>query len=169
MFVSSSDSRHNVSLVTTRQRGNETEAIVLAALVQDGYRVLLPFGEGHPYDLAVELESTFVRVQCKTARRRGGCLAFNAVSTDHGQGPRSYRGLADVFGVYFRDQGSVYLVPINGVAMFEGRLRFEATRNNQTKGVRLAADFEIGRWTAERLANATLEQRDAATGAPALA
>ena len=60
-------------------------------------------------------------------------------------------GVADIFGVYFPPSDSVYLVPILAVAAFEGRLRLDPTRNNQQRGVRLAADYEIDRWTPERL------------------
>jgi len=102
--------------------------MILAALVRRGYHVLIPFGEGHPYDLAIWLDgTTFIRVQCKTAWPVGGCLVFNSHSTDHGRGPQSYHGLADIFGVYFPAQQSVYLVPIDGVARLEGRLRIQPT------------------------------------------
>jgi hypothetical protein len=90
-------------------------------------------------------------VQCKTAWPRGGCLIFNSRSTDHGRGPRSYRGLADVFGVYFPLNDSVYLVPIGAVAEFEGRLRLDPPLNNQRRGIRLSAEFEIDRWSDEAL------------------
>jgi len=126
--------------------------MVLAALVRRGFHVLVPFGEGQPYDLAVHLgEGAFLRVQCKTAWPRQGCVVFNSASTDHGRGPQSYIGLADIFGVYFPPDGSVYLVPIQAVARFEGRLRLTPTRNNQRRRVREAADFEIDRWSAESL------------------
>jgi hypothetical protein len=115
--------------------------------------VLIPFGDGHPYDLAVDLGSAgALRVQCKTAWPVNGCLVFNCRSTDHGRGRRPYFGLADVFGVYFPPNDSIFLVPLDGVAGFNGRLRLEPTRNNQRRGIRLAADFEIDRWTPERLA-----------------
>ena len=98
-------------------RGNPGEAAVLNAFVQRGFDVLLPFGNGRPYDLVVEVgDIGFLRVQCKTAWDQGGCLLFNPHATDHGHGPRSYHGLADIFGVYFPPLDAVYLVPINGVA-----------------------------------------------------
>jgi hypothetical protein len=134
------------------KRGNETEAVVLSALVRRNYEVLIPFGEGQPYDLVVHLVGPeFLRVQCKTAWPSGGCLIFNSRSTDHGRGPRSYSGLADIFAVYFPLNRGVYLVPIKGVAEFKGRLRLEPTRNNQRQGVRFAAEFEIDCWTTEGL------------------
>jgi hypothetical protein len=45
----------------------------------------------------------------------------------------------------------VFVVPIDGVAAFEGRLRLEPARNNHRRGVRFAAEFEIDRWTEEKL------------------
>jgi hypothetical protein len=78
-------------------------------------------------------------------------VVFNAYSTDHGHGARSYHGVADLFGIYFPPSDQVFLTPVESVAR-KGRLRFEPTRNNQQKGIRLAADFEISAWTDERLA-----------------
>jgi hypothetical protein len=129
-----------------------TEAAVLSALVQRNFHVLIPFGDGHSYDLAVDLGSSgFLRVQCKTAWPNGGCMDFNSRSTDHGRGPQSYLGLADIFGVYFPPNGRTYLVPIDAVASTKGRLRLQSPLNNQRRGIRLARDFEIDRWSPEAL------------------
>ncbi len=69
---------------------------MLAALVRRGHHVLVPFGEGQPYDLVVDLGGAdFLRVQCKTAWPQKGCLVFNPHMTDHGRGRRSYAVLAD--------------------------------------------------------------------------
>jgi hypothetical protein len=46
----------------------------------------------------------------------------------------------------------VSVVPIDAVATHEGRLRLLPTRNQQRRGIRLAEDFEIGRWTDGSLA-----------------
>lgn len=78
-------------------------------------------------------------------------MLFNSRSTDHGRGPQSYRGRADIFAVCFPPGEQVYLVPIDGVAEFEGRLRLEPTRNNQSKGIRFAAQYELERWTVDDL------------------
>jgi PD-(D/E)XK endonuclease len=76
---------------------------------------------------------------------------FNSRATDHGQGPQPYFGLADIFGVYFPPNRSVYLVPLDEVAMGKARLRLQPTRNNQKRGIRLAADYEVDRWSVEAL------------------
>jgi hypothetical protein len=132
------------------KRGIGGEAAVLSALVKQGLDVLIPFGEGQPYDLAVDVESKFVRVQCKTAWRQGGCLIFNSLSTDHGRGAGSYVGRADVFGVYFPPTDSVYIVPVGHMGT-EGRLRLEPCRNNQRKRIRLAQDYAVEGWSPDRL------------------
>lgn len=136
----------------TATKGNAAEARILAEFVQRGFDVLVPFGSGQPYDLAVDLGGPILRVQCKTAWLVArGCLSFNCRSTDHGRGPQSYDGLADLFGVYLPQRNSVYLVPLDAVAGFQGRLRLEPTKNNQQRGVRFAAEFEIAKWTRDRL------------------
>ena len=72
-------------------------------------------------------------------------------TTDHGRGRLTYVGVADVFGVYFAPNQSVHLVPVLEVSSFVVRLRLEPARNNQRRGIRLAADHEIDRWTVEAL------------------
>lgn len=56
-----------------------------------------------------------------------------------------------IFAVYFPPDQSVYLVPIDAVSRSEGRLRLEPARNNQKRRIRLAADYEIDRWTMDAL------------------
>lgn len=136
----------------TATRGNTGEAAVLSALVRRGFAVLIPFGDGHPYDLVVDVApGALIRIQCKTAWRKGGCMLFNCLSTDHGNGPQPYHGRADMFGVYFPPENSVYLVPIEEMGRGKGTLRLEATRNNQRRRIRFADDYEMGRWSRDDL------------------
>jgi hypothetical protein len=143
----------------TAARRNACEATILSSFVQRGYGVLVPFGGGHPYDLVVELGSGLLRVQCKRAWSYQGCVVFNARTTDHGQGRRSYRGLADIFGVHFPPTSNVYLVPVEAVEAAKGWLRLEPTRNNQRRRVKFAADYEIDRWTPDGLREVVTSRR----------
>jgi hypothetical protein len=139
--------------VGTLIKGNAAEAAVLNAFVERGLDVLVPFGEGQPYDLVVHLPGNqFLRVQCKNARLDRGCVVFNSRTTDHGRGRQSYVGLADVFGIYDPSTSSVYVIPVSEIPGFEGRLRVRPPLNNQRLRVRYAADYEIRRWKIERLA-----------------
>ena len=125
---------------------------MLHGLVLRGLDVFVPFGSGHPFDLAVHVpEGGFLRIQCKRGWPVGACVVFNSHSTDHGNGPKSYIGVADLFGVYFPPTDQVFLVPVDRVAALEGRLRLEPPLNNQRKRIRLAADFEIEQWSEEKL------------------
>jgi PD-(D/E)XK endonuclease len=150
--------------VQTSSKGNTAEAAILNAFVERDVGVLVPFGDGHPYDLVVHLATDrFLRVQCKSARLVRGCVEFNSRTTDHGRGRLPYLGLADLSGVYFAPRRAVYLVPVCDVSTFHVRLRLQPTRNNQRQGVRLAAEYQIERWTLERLceiATAPSEARD---------
>lgn len=138
--------------MTTALKGNTTEAAVLRALAERDFAVLIPFGEGHPYDLVVHLAGiSFVRVQCKTGRMKGGCLVFNSRSTDHGRGPGTYLGLADMFGVYCPERDSVYLVPVADVPTSKPHLRIEPASNNQQRGIRYAAGYALGELTVEEI------------------
>jgi hypothetical protein len=137
----------------TLSKGNAAEGAVLNAFVQCGFDVLVPFGEGQPYDLVIHLPGdVFLRVQCKNARWDRGCVVFNGRTTDHGRGRLSYRGLADAFGVFEAETGAVYVVPVAEVPGYEGRLRVRPARNNQRLKVRHAQGYEIDRWTSAALA-----------------
>jgi len=78
-------------------------------------------------------------------------MLFNCLSTDHGRGPQSYRGLADLLGIYFPPSDSVYLVPVSETVNGKGTLRLEPTLNNQRRRIRFAETFSIDRWAREDL------------------
>ena len=113
--------------------------------------VLMPFGENQRYDLLIDDNGRFTRVQCKTGRLRRGGVEFNTCSfTYHhpnNQGTKEYqkhyRGAADVFGVYCKEVDRVYLVPVDDVGIRACFLRIEPTKNAQAKKVRWAKDYEL--------------------------
>lgn len=127
----------------TFEKGDRTEAVVLAALVKAGYTVLIPFGVAR-YDLAIDARSgTGIKtVQCKTGRVRKGCVVWAASSVDRGTQVRTdYRGQVDFFGIWAPGVSDVFLVPVQDVGRTEGTLRLEATKNNQASSVRWARDY----------------------------
>jgi len=132
----------------TLVKGNAAESAVMHAFVELGFQVALPFGGGHAYDLVVDLNPGFVRVQCKSGRRGKGVLRFNSCSTDHGSGRMPYAGLADFFGVYFSPTKQTFLVPVIGAPEYVVSLRLEPALNNQQNGIRRAAAYELPKWSA---------------------
>jgi hypothetical protein len=111
--------------------GDRTEAIIIAALVRRGYRVLRPLSANQRYDLVLDLEGEFLRVQCKTGRLRNGAVVF---AVDE----------ADVFLVHCPATDRIYAVPVGASGVLKmGSLRVGAPANNQTKRIRWAADHEL--------------------------
>lgn len=130
---------------TPKETGERSEGLILAALLQAGKVVCLPFGDNQRYDLVIDEGDRFVRVQCKTGRVVKDVVVFHSCSLHYhrDKGSRSYRGQADLFGVYVPDLHKVYLVPVADVAVSNGALRLSPPKNNQTKGVRYAATYEL--------------------------
>ena len=56
--------------------GDITQSQVMAALLKHGKNVLMPFGDNCRYDLVVEQEGLFFRIQCKTGRMSRGAVVF---------------------------------------------------------------------------------------------
>jgi hypothetical protein len=126
--------------------GQRTEAAILSELVRRGYSVLLPFGVNQRYDLMLDLGERLVRAQCKTGRRRGGCIEFSTVSVrsnTKGWSTRNYVGEADLFLVSWPENGRIYAVPVGEAHGTRFYLRVEPPANGQRHGVRFARDYEL--------------------------
>lgn len=127
--------------------GDVSVARVLAALVQNGEVVLVPFGDARRYDLAVDRNGQLVRVQVKTGRVRKGAILFWTCSNTKLSGVsdarKSYVGEADFFAVFCPETDSCYMVPADEVPSRQGSLRVSPPANGQKKGIRLAEDFKI--------------------------
>ncbi|MGH2808346.1 MAG: group I intron-associated PD-(D/E)XK endonuclease [Actinomycetota bacterium] len=146
---------HRVTVTTaarphTKTVGDQTEAMVMARLLQVYPAVLLPFGENQRYDLVVDDGEKFLKIQCKTGRLQAGAISFPVCSTSYltradGARPRHvpYEDAVDAFGVYCPETDSVYLVPVSEVGARACSLRVDPPRNNQSKKVRWASDFEV--------------------------
>lgn len=136
---------------TTVTIGNIAEAHVLAALCDKFYTVLIPYGGGCRYDLLIDNDGQFTRVQCKNGCLRNGRILFKTCSVDrnwsgHSSKERSYTAdEIDAFGVYCPELGTVYLVPLKDCATSRVTLRINPPRNGQTKGIRYASDYLLTR------------------------
>jgi len=132
--------------MNTKAKGDVSEAMVTAALLQRGEVILVPFGDNQRYDLVIDRADTFLRVQVKSGRLRDGAILFNTRSNHYhrGKGYRSYEGQIEFFGVYCPETGTCYLVPIDACGGLQvGSLRVEATKNGQKTGIRWASEFRI--------------------------
>jgi PD-(D/E)XK endonuclease len=121
----------------THRIGDQSEAMAIARLTRIYDAVLIPFGNGKRYDLVVEKDGVFIRIQVKTGRLRYGTVIFNR------DGGRSYAGQVDKFAVYCPQTNQVYLIDESetrhGVSF-----RVEPLKNKAEKRVfRWAHDYEI--------------------------
>lgn len=125
----------------------------MLALREAGYSIALPFGENTRYDLLIDDGNAISRIQCKTGRLRNGSVRFATCSSyAHHANPqmnhRDYVGEVDYFGVYCRELGRVYLVPIEQLEPRQrASLRVDPPRNNQRRLIRFADGYELGRVT----------------------
>ena len=103
-----------------------------------------PFGDGHPYDLAVDQDGELRRVQCKTGRLVRGAVVFATTRYTGGKHRTYQEHEIDYFGVYCPDAGTVCRVPITDVPDRGACLRVKPTKNNQAKSVRWAKDYVLG-------------------------
>ena len=137
--------------------GDLSTLAIILALKDAGHSVLLPFGENTRYDLAIEVNGSLHRVQCKTGRLSRGAVYFRTASSYyHHPRPKMpakhYHGEVDFFAVYCPETKGVYLIPIVDLAVESGAsLRIDPSRNNQRRRIRMAADYEIARVTTEGL------------------
>jgi hypothetical protein len=129
--------------------GERSEAVILAAFVERGFEVLLPWGTNHRYDMVLDLGDRFLRVQCKTGRIKNGAVLFSARSVRCNTKrnlTREYVGEIDYFAVYCPANGGVYLVACDETTRTEVMLRIEPAANNQSKRIRWAADYHLARF-----------------------
>lgn len=123
--------------------GERSEGAIMAAFLRAGEVVLKPFGDNQRYDLVLDRQGHFIRVQCKTGRIERGGILFATRSTNWNKGTvQNYKGQADLFAVYVPILDKVYTIPVNDVGDFGVTLRLETSRNGQSKKVRWAKDYE---------------------------
>lgn len=131
---------------STNHRGAVAEAKIIARLAELGERVLVPFARIGRYDLGLDRDSGFVRVECKRARLVNGTLVFDtATHGGYGNKPRkSYAADADYFAVWLPATDKVYMVPVKIAPKGSMSLRIDLPRKKANASrIRWAKDFEI--------------------------
>ena len=129
-----------------KAKGEISQGQILAALLKRGDVVLIPFGDNQRYDLVIDRDGRFIRVQCKTAWiTNRGQLSFAVCSSykHRGKGTKDYKGEADFFAVYSPDLNKCYWIPVEDCGTSQTLLRLTEVKNKQNKGIRWAKDFEF--------------------------
>lgn len=131
------------------RKGNVAELAIATEAAKLGLSVLKPPTEHERYDLALDLGSRVLRVQCKWASYNGDVVQIRT-----GRSRTSRRGYVrstyqadeiDALAAYCGDLDRCYLLPVSMVAgKHMVHLRTTATRNNQKASVNSAAQYELG-------------------------
>ena len=131
--------------MNTKAVGDISQAFVTAALLRSGKIILIPFGDNQRYDLVSDGPDGFKKIQVKTGRLINGAIRFRSCSSyaHRGRARKSYKGDADLFGVYCPDNDKCYIIPVDDVGDSMVSMRISSTRNNQSKKVRLASEYEV--------------------------
>lgn len=132
--------------MNTKKIGDITVVQVVAKLMTLGHTVLAPIlSDNQRYDLVLENDGTFERVQCKTGKLKDGCVTFaTASSYAHRGGKRkNYRGQIESFAVYCPENKEIYLVPVSITGDATCSLRIEPVKSNQQYKINWAKDYKI--------------------------
>ena len=130
--------------------GQRSEAAILAAFVDRGFLVWLPWGVNQRADMLLEVDGRILRIQCKTGRLRNGTIRFSARSVRANRTGiffRNYVGEIDLFAVYCPANRRVFMVPCAEGLSIEPTLRLAPTINNQSMRIQWADDYALERWT----------------------
>ncbi len=140
------DTRCRMARRNPKSIGEHSEGQIISAFFRAGKVVLLPFGDNQRYDLVVDEDGQFLRIQCKTGRVKDGCVQFSTCSTNFRSSQRyDYRGQADVFAVYVPPPlDRVYVVPVSDVCRSVAVLRLRPPQNSQVNRIKMASDYEFG-------------------------
>jgi len=130
-------------MTTKKQLAKEGEIRFAAEFLRNGWQIFLPYGEDSPIDLLIEKEGNFKRVQVKSTSPIKGAIHCRIKSSNNWQVKRYTKKEIDYFAIYDYLNKKGYFIPIEDMeGMTEAILRLEKTKNNQTKGVRLADKYE---------------------------
>jgi hypothetical protein len=136
-------------VLTTNQKGAIAEAAIAAEATKLGIVVSRPNVDAR-YDLIFDLGSRLMRVQCKSATRKGDVVVVSTRGSWYSPGRgyvRTAYGSDEIDGVaaYCSEFDSTFLLPISLVAN-QGmvHLRLAAARNGQLAGLHSASEYELG-------------------------
>jgi len=128
------------------QSGVSAELRVAAKFVELGYVVLFPYGGNERYDLVVEKDGRFLRVQVKSVRLKNGRLPVKLQTYSMRSKGRivqkSYGDDIDCIAVYCQDNEEVYFLStesfIGKTAIY---LRIDTPKNHQFANINWAKDY----------------------------
>jgi hypothetical protein len=131
-----------------KTKGDLAELKVATDLLERGYRIAIPYGEDHDFDLILCRGERLERVQVKYTRSDGHVVPVRCRSSSLTNGKvkqikRYTSGTIDWLAVYDATTSRCFYVPAAelGVGMDLIHLRLTEAKNGQKRGIRFADDY----------------------------
>jgi len=127
---------------STHQKGLYGEIAFTLRLLKKGFTVLQPVNPNSSYDLVIEKDSNFQRIQVKYLSATHDRFR---VELERPKKHVSYRDRGvDALGIFESTQEKYYLIPISAItSKSDFWLRIGKPKNNQVRGIHFAQEFEI--------------------------
>jgi PD-(D/E)XK endonuclease len=117
----------SVGFKTYKERGEWVELRFMSEAMRHGYKVLKPWGDSQPFDVAINFGSRIVRVQVKSTSYRVGTGYRCEFEPNRRRPPYTLKEL-DFFAAYIIPQDAWYLIPapvlMNGDHLKKGPMLF---------------------------------------------
>ena len=138
-------------LSDTNKKGLSTLIHALYDFTMLGFQCSTPFGDDCKYDLVVDLNGKFVRIQCKHSRWSKDTAIKNVAfeistccqttNTKKTTRHKYTDEQIDYFYTWFNGKG--YLVSIKEAVGTSFRWRYEYPDKNQKQGIHIASNYEL--------------------------
>lgn len=130
-------------MYSTHQKGLYGELAFTLRLIELGYSVLQPINPNSSYDLVTEKDGIFQRIQVKYLSSRHNVLRIELERPK--RRTASYRDRdIDAIGIFESTEKKFFLIPIRSIqTKTDFWLRLDRPKNNQSKGIHFAKEFEI--------------------------
>lgn len=122
--------------MNNKSKGDLSEARTLFEFQKLGIPVLIPWGDNLRYDMVIELNGVFKKVQVKTANEEenGSIKCYTRSSKNHTTNKelKTYVGEVDYFVFYNQRHDKIAIVPIDDIGDKKSiSLRITSPLNNQ--------------------------------------
>lgn len=143
-----------VALIHTKTKGNIAETFVLANLIKEGFTVSIPYGENSRYDLIIETERGFKKIQIKYISKRKDrgyyVLPLRSVRANkkHNRIIHYTSSEIDFIIGYCIDNNSCYIIPMDKLKMkYEIHLWIDRKPLGKNKFKSTDADYYRNNWS----------------------
>ena len=132
----------------TNEIGLIGEQSIILAFIRHGFQVAVLVGNNARYDMVVEKDGRFIRVQVKTTREvKDGTMIFaTSKSNPYKRTAIRYdKTEIDCFAFYCIENGYMGLMPVADFIPKQTNIRVDKPKNNQNSKIHYAEDFEFER------------------------